>query len=234
MAVDNSLAEEDSIAEMVLEPVLVLARLAQISLYPAGTKMFLQDGVFHIQEVSITQSMYRWWNKYSREDLTYLFEPIRRFTTIYKNKTTFEQKEVLNEIIKYSVTGLEKLRDTYSSQRSLDHSLAYYQSFLLQCANLKGTPEIKRTPYLRAVENVRTTSPPPLELSSECVSISKFHDKLSGIWSLEDIRLYRTLLVEVEGAEGEEQRQSHLKTLNSFLETKEIEIKNIMDSIHRP
>lgn len=270
MAEDNTLQEENPSTRMLFEPVLVISRLAQASLYPVGTKLYVRENAIYIQPPSLFQSMNRWMSGDSREDLTYLYEPIQRFIHIYKHKTTKKQREVLKNIVENSIAGLEKIRDTYGAHRIIDHSLAYYQSFLVKCIGLKTTVVPKRSPYhppltpssddeeemtdisLPAAStsssgsskkkdkdrhkskysNERDTSVGDTSTSSS--SEDKVTDKLSGVWALEDIQMLRTMIMESQSSDNDEERQSRLKTLNSFLDSKELEVKKAIDSLHRP
>lgn len=231
----NALTEEDSVIDMSLEPVLVLARLAQISLYPVGSKLYLREGMIRIQEYGVMQPLFRWMGGDSREDLTYLFDPIRRFTDIYKNKTTRTLRDVMKNIVGAAVSGLEKLRETYGSHRIVDHSLAYYQTFLIQCADLKVVVSgVKRSPFISA-NDTSTDDIPPLELVDKVIpeGISKASNVI-GVWSNDDIRMLATMIEEGKSAEGNVQLKSRMKTIESFLESKEIEIKKMIDAQVRP
>jgi len=231
----NALTEEDSVIDMSLEPVLVLARLAQISLYPVGSKLYLREGMIRIQEYGVMQPFYRWIGGDSREDLTYLFDPIRRFTDIYKNKTTKKLRDVMKNIVGAAVSGLEKLRETYGSHRIVDHSLAYYQTFLIQCADLKVVVSgIKRSPFIGA-NDTSTDDIPPLELADKVIPEgSSKASNVIGVWTNDDIRMLATMIEEGQSAEGDVQLKSRLKTIESFLESKEIEIRKMIDSQVRP
>ena len=231
----NTLAEEDSIIDMSLEPVLVLARLAQISLYPVGSKLYLREGMIRIQEYGVMQPLYRWIGGDSREDLTYLFDPIRRFTDIYKNKTTKRLRNVMKNIVGAAVSGLEKLRETYGSHRIVDHSLAYYQTFLIQCADLNVVvSNIKRSPFIGG-NDTSTSDIPPLELADKVLPESSSRaSSVIGVWTNDDIQMLATMIIEGQSAEGDEQLKSRLNTIESFLKSKEIEIKKMIDSQARP
>ena len=231
----NTLAEEDSVIDMSLEPVLVLARLAQISLYPVGSKFYLREGMIRIQEYGIMQPLYRWIGGDSREDLTYLFDPIRRFTYIYKTKTTEKLRNVMKHIVGAAVRGLEKLRETYGNHRIVDHSLAYYQTFLIQCADLKVVVSgVKRSPYFGG-NDMSTDDIPPLELADKVIPEGNSKtSSMIGVWTNDDIRMLATMIEEGNNAEGDEQLKSKMKTIESFLESKEIEIKKMIDSQIRP
>jgi hypothetical protein len=231
----NTLAEEDTIIDMSLEPVLVLARLAQISLYPVGSKLYLREGMIRIQEYGVMQPLFRWIGGDSREDLTYLFDPIRRFTDIYKNKTTKKLRDVMKNIVGAAVSGLEKLRETYGSHRIVDHSLAYYQTFLIQCADLKVVVSgIKRSPFIGGTDN-STDDIPPLELSDKVIPEANSRaSNVIGVWTNDDIQMLATMIIEGKSAEGEVQLKSRLNTIESFLKSKEIEIRKMIDSQVRP
>jgi len=235
----SSLKEDDPSAKMLFEPVLVLSRLAEVSLYPLGTKIYVRGNSVRIQPYSITQPITRWMAGDSREDLTYLYEPIRRFSHIYRNKTNDTQRAILKPIVERAIQGLEKLRNTYGTHRIIDHSLAYYQTFLVQCIRPNERAFTHRSPFMGSAKPM-ITEIPQIDLAAdsdeetnERDSSSKI-DKLSGVWALDDIRMLRTMLAETDDASGEDEKMSRLKTLNSFLDSKELEVQKALDGIHRP
>ena len=249
MAAENessSLKEDDSSSKMLFEPVLVLSRLAEVSLYPLGTKIYVRGNSIRIQPYSITQPLTRWMAGDSREDLTYLYEPIRRFSHIYRTKTNDTQRMILKPIVERAIQGLEKLRNTYGTHRIIDHSLAYYQTFLVQCVRPNERAFMHRSPFTGSAKSM-ITEIPQIDLAEESDDDSNDRDttsrsrsssgkidKLSGVWALDDIRMLRTMLSETDDASGEDERTSRIKTLNSFLDSKELEVQKALDGIHRP
>jgi len=241
----SSLKEDDSSVKMLFEPVLVLSRLAEVSLYPLGTKIYVRGNSIRIQPYSFTQPISRWMSGDSREDLTYLYEPVRRFSHIYRTKTNDTQRTILKPIVERAIQGLEKLRNTYGTHRIIDHSLAYYQTFLVQCVRPNERAFTHRSPYMGGSKPM-ITEIPQIDLAAdldeetnERGSVSRSPggtkiDKLSGVWALDDIRMLRTMLAETDEASGEDEKASRLKTLNSFLDSKELEVQKALDGIHRP
>lgn len=244
----SSLKEDDSSTKMLFEPVLVISRLAEVSLYPLGTKIYVRGNSIRIQPYSFAQPLTRWMAGDSREDLTYLYEPIRRFSQIYRTKTNEPQRVVLKPIVERAIQGLEKLRNTYGTHRIIDHSLAYYQTFLVQCIRPNERAFTHRSPFLGGAKSM-ITEVPQIDLadmagdesnersgaspSASGVAKAKI-DKLSGVWALDDIRMLRTMLAETDEASGEDEKASRLKTLKSFLDSKELEVQKALDGIHRP
>jgi hypothetical protein len=253
MASENespSLKEDDSSSTMLFEPVLVISRLAQLSLYPLGTKLYVRGNTIRIQEYSVTQPLSRWMSGDSREDLTYLYDPIRRFSQIYRTKTNETQRVILRNIIDRAIQGIEKLRNTYGTHRIIDHSLAYYQTFLVQCVRPNERTFTHRSPFMTNTNSHKMiTEIPQIDLADEnersvgsgstSDSSTQSHsdtklEKLSGVWALDDIRMLRTMLNETEESSGNDHRMSRLDTLGSFLNSKELEVQKALDGIHRP
>ena len=242
----SSLKEDDSSAKMLFEPVLVLSRLAEVSLYPLGTKIYVRGNSVRIQPYSITQPFTRWMSGDSREDLTYLYEPIRRFSHIYRVKTNDTQRAILKPVVERAIQGLEKLRNTYGTHRIIDHSLAYYQTFLVQCVRPNERAFTHRSPFMGGTKPVITEIPQidladtsddegnDRDTAARSRSSSGHIDKLSGVWALDDIRMLRTMLSETDEASGEDEKTSRIRTLNSFLDSKELEVQKALDDIHRP
>jgi hypothetical protein len=296
---DTTLHEESNVADSLFEPVLVVSRLAQASLYPVGTKLYVRDNAIYIQPPSLFQSVNRWWSGDSREDLSYLFEPIQRFTQIYKNKAHKRHREILKTIVESAITGLEKVRDTYGAHRIIDHSLAYYQTFLVKCIGSKMTVVPKRSPFHPPMPDSEGVPEMSLEDAPADVSSGKSSDskkfgkskdekekdrsgkddrdrekekerdksgkerdkksgiaftpdvvsgedgddesgkpslaeKLSGIWSFDDIQMLKTMIQEARDSSNEDERQSRLTTLDSFLNSKELDIRRVIEGSHRP
>jgi len=245
----SSLKEEDSSPKMLFEPVLVVARLAQLSMYPIGSKLYVRENSIRIQSYSFTQPLTRWMSGDSREDLTYLYEPVRRFSHLYRTKTSNTQRTILRPIVEKAIRGLEKLRNTYGTHRIIDHSLAYYQTFLVRCVRPNERVFTHRSPYLESSAPI-ITEVPAIDMEdtndgdsinergtddthSQASTRSKM-DKLSGVWALDDIRMLRTMLIETEESSGDDQRKSRTATLNSFLDSKDLEVLKAFDDIHRP
>ena len=232
-AADNTLTSDDDIIDMTLEPVLVLARLSQVSLQPVGTKLYIRDGMVQLHSTGIMQPIVRWMGGDSREDLTYLFEPIRKFTEIYQKKATREQKTLMKQLIEHAVSGIEKLRETYGSYKIVDHSLAYYQTFLIHCGKLSiKSSAVKRSPYMEGIDSPIEIPPLPLEDDEEYTE--REMSKIAGIWSMEDLRMVCSIIHEIDSSANQDQRDARMKTLESFLNTKEVDIRRAIRENQRP
>ena len=226
----SPIKEEDTTTKMLFEPVLVLSRLAQLSLYPMGTRLYVRDNTVRIHSTGITQSITRWIAGDSREDLTYLYEPLQRFCRIYMTKTNKAQRNILKSVIERALTGLEVLRKTYGTHRIIDHSLAYYQTFLVRCLHPSTFGDSRKKHPLGPHDASLLAD---IDDASEAGTDSKI-DKLSGVWALDDIRMLRTMLDETDDSTSEDQKKSRLATLGSFLDSKELEVHKALDNIHRP
>lgn len=286
---DTSLREESNAEESLFEPVLVVSRLAQASLYPVGTKLYVRDNAIYIQPPSLFQSVNRWWSGDSREDLSYLYEPIQRFTQIYKNKAHKRHREILKGIVENAIVGLEKVRDTYGAHRIIDHSLAYYQTFLVKCIGSKMEVIPKRSPFHPPMGVEKEAVVPEMSLEDasgdsksgkekekerekgrdkekekerskekerekdgkdkkSAISFTPetstgddgdddaktSGDRLSGIWSFDDIQMLRTMIQEAKDSTNDDERQSRLTTLDAFLNSKELDIRRAIEGSHRP
>lgn len=284
---DTSLREESNAEETLFEPVLVVSRLAQASLYPVGTKLYVRDNAIYIQPPSLFQSVNRWWSGDSREDLSYLYEPIQRFTQIYKNKAHKRHREILKGIVENAIVGLEKVRDTYGAHRIIDHSLAYYQTFLVKCIGSKMEVIPKRSPFHPPMGGEKEAVVPEMSLEDasgdsksgkekekekerekgrdkekerskekdgkdkkSAISFTPetstgddgdgdsdaktSGDRLSGIWSFDDIQMLRTMIQEAKDSTNDDERQSRLTTLDAFLNSKELDIRRAIEGSHRP
>ena len=55
--------KEKERADLILEPMQVMIQLALLAHSPIGTKISVSNNILSIQPPSMTQGVYRWWNK---------------------------------------------------------------------------------------------------------------------------------------------------------------------------
>ena len=102
--------------ETILEPLQAILQIALLSFYPVGTKLTIQNNILTLQPPAYSQSMLRWYNNDTKEDLYFLFNVFHRFKKFYaqcKHDDGSVQHRLhllLNELAK---TGINKLIRTY-------------------------------------------------------------------------------------------------------------------------
>jgi hypothetical protein len=69
--------------ETILEPLQALLQIAYLSFTPIGTKLTIHNNILYIQPPNYSQSLVRWYNNDTQEDLFYLFNIFYRFKKFY-------------------------------------------------------------------------------------------------------------------------------------------------------
>lgn len=122
--------------ETILEPLQAILQLAFLSYCPHGSKVTIHNNLLCIQEPSFSQSIIRWYNNDTKDDLFYLFNACQRFTLYYQHlreiKVDKRKENLYTYLIYLSKKGLDKLIQTYSTtdKISLLHTLQLYKSLL--------------------------------------------------------------------------------------------------------
>lgn len=102
--------------ETILEPLQAILQIAMLSFYPVGTKLTIQNNILTLQPPAYSQSMLRWYNNDTKEDLYFLFNVFHRFKKFYAHckhddgSVQHRLHLLLNELAK---TGINKLIRTY-------------------------------------------------------------------------------------------------------------------------
>lgn len=109
-------SEKKERVEMVLEPLQAMTQLAIMTHCPIGSKFSISNNLLCIQTPSWSQSVTRSFNHDKKDDLYFLFNVINRYYTFYvhlKNKKG-KISELFDLIIDMSISGLDKIINTYS------------------------------------------------------------------------------------------------------------------------
>ena len=103
--------------ETILEPLQAIFQIALLSFYPVGTKLTIQNNIMTLQAPNYSQSMSRWYNNDTKEDLYFLFNVFHRFKKFYAHYKTDApgsvQYRLYALLIDMSKTGINKLIRTY-------------------------------------------------------------------------------------------------------------------------
>ena len=114
--------------ETILEPLHAILQVGFVSFYPVGTKLAIKGNMLIIQPPDYTQSMARWYNSDTQDDLCYLFNVFTRFNKYYAFLLT-EMPDLYSLLISNAVKGLEKLIRTYTNTNKphILHTLNMYK-----------------------------------------------------------------------------------------------------------
>ena len=103
--------------ETILEPLQAILQIAMLAFYPVGTKITIKNNIMMLQSPNYSQSMARWYNNDTKEDLYFLFNVFHRFKKFYAHYKADAPASVQHRLyallIDLSQTGINKLIRTY-------------------------------------------------------------------------------------------------------------------------
>jgi hypothetical protein len=117
--------------ETILEPLQALIQIALLSYFPIGSKLTIQNNILHIQAPSYSQSVTRWYNNDTQEDLFYLFNIFCRFKKFYIDIKVGHTK-LFELLISLAKNGINNLIRTYNQtdKTHVLHTLQMYKNML--------------------------------------------------------------------------------------------------------
>ena len=150
----------------------------------------------------------RWSNGDNREDLHNLFNPLKKAVLWYDT----DDEEVEN-ILSYSIRGLEKLQSSYNKNSVISHSIQFYINYLKKYISNQVSNQVDS------------------EDQEEENSISK---QLKQLWNKREITIINNILLELEDNRKKnengiiEEQDALIKTLETILSRKEEKVSNIL------
>ena len=117
--------------ETILEPLQALIQIALLAYYPSGSKLTIQNNILYIQAPSYSQSVTRWYNNDTQEDLFYLFNIFCRFKKFYTD-IRVEHAKLFELLIHLAKNGINNLIRTYNQtdKTHVLHTLQMYKNML--------------------------------------------------------------------------------------------------------
>lgn len=117
--------------ETILEPLQALVQIAFLSYYPIGSKLTIKNNILYIQAPCYSQSVTRWYNNDTQEDLFYLFNIFYRFKKFYID-VKVEHAKLFELLISLAKTGINNLIRTYNQtdKNHVLHTLHMYKNML--------------------------------------------------------------------------------------------------------
>jgi len=107
-----------------------------LSFKPRGTKIRINNNLLYIQEVGYFQSIVRYFCKSKKNDLQFLYMPIK-ISSIHFLKNTYNGINGIDKIFELAIKGLENLTETYKSDQIICHMLKSYTHIIQCCLNGK-------------------------------------------------------------------------------------------------
>jgi hypothetical protein len=122
--------------ETILEPLQAILQISYLSFAPIGTKLTINNNILQIQTPNYSQSVIRWYNNDTQEDLFYLFNIFYRFKKFYHFLNTptapADNKKLYDILIELAKSGIGNLIRTYSQTDKIHilHTLQMYKAML--------------------------------------------------------------------------------------------------------
>lgn len=183
----------------ILDPLSCLIRLSMLAFKPAGTKISISGNKISFNEPWIFQGTIRWSQGDNREDLHNLYNPIVKALSWYDNKN-----EEISNILRLSLEGLNKLKQSYNSNSIIHHTLDHY------CNIINNKPDIEK----------RKTRSENLNNSNSNLNLNinnHIFDELKKLWNKREISIVNNLLLEIE--DKYENKNSEIISLTNSIES---------------
>jgi len=217
--------------ETILEPLQALIQIGFLSYYPIGTKLTIQNNILYIQAPTYSQSVTRWYNNDTQEDLFYLFNIFCRFKKFYTDEKT-EYTELFTLLIELAKNGINNLIRTYNQTEKTHvlHTLQMYKNML------DGNNHHHIVPPNSPINltSVGESNSPPSALSGSSASttttISDMDDifiKISELYSDEVFKIIHQTLIAMKNDENN--YMHYADGLNMILRPVNIRIKKWID-----
>jgi len=138
--------------ETILEPFQAILQIAYLSFTPIGTKVTIHNNILYIQPPNYSQSIVRWYNNDTQEDLFYLFNIFYRFKKFYyflcgedsgndvagvavkdcEHSAKIVNKKLYELLIELAKNGIGNLIRTYGQTEKIHilHTLQMYKNIL--------------------------------------------------------------------------------------------------------
>ena len=209
--------------ETILEPLQALIQIGFLSYYPIGTKLTIQNNILYIQAPTYSQSVTRWYNNDTQEDLFYLFNIFCRFNKFYSDEKT-EYSELFTLLIDLAKNGINNLIRTYNQTEKTHvlHTLQMYKNMLDGNSHHHIVPP--NSPINLTPVGESNSSP------SSTAAISDMDDifiKISELYSDEVFKIIHQTLIAMKNDENN--YMHYADGLNMILRPVNIRIKKWID-----
>ena len=118
------------IEKYILDPLSVIIKLAILAKKPIGCKIAINNNIIYIQEVGVFQSLVRYLYNNNKNDIQYLYNPIELACKNYLSKECIKIYPNIKNLFIDAIKGLEKLKETYSHNMIITHTLYLYCSII--------------------------------------------------------------------------------------------------------
>ena len=219
--------------ETILEPLQAILQIAMLAFYPVGTKITIKNNIMLLQSPNYSQSMARWYNNDTKEDLYFLFNVFHRFKKFYAHYKTDAPESVQHRLyallIDLSKTGINKLIRTYgqTDKPHILQTLTMYK-FILDdqlSPDLMTLQTTASKPY--KMKPVLNDDDPTSEMASTNNTVDDIFVSIVSIYTPELLNLiYNALLLM---RDNESNYAAYADGLNRIMEPTCVQLKKWID-----
>jgi hypothetical protein len=223
--------------ETILEPLQAILQIALLSFFPVGTKLTIQNNIMTLQPPNYSQSMARWYNNDTKEDLYFLFNVFHRFKKFYAHYKTDAPESVQHRLyallIDLSKTGINKLIRTYgqTDKPHILQTLTMYKFILDDQLSpdlmtlQTNAPTNASKPY--KMKPVLTDDDATSEMASTNNTVDDIFVSIVGIYTPELLNIMYNALILMR--DNESNYQAYADGLNKLLEPTCVQVKKWID-----
>ena len=225
--------------ETILEPMQAILQIALLTFYPVGTKLTIQNNIMTLQPPTYSQSMTRWYNNDTKEDLCFLFNVFHRFKKFYAHYKTDPPGSVHHQLyallIDMSKDGINKLIRTYA-QTDKPHilqTLTMYKFILddqlspelMTLPAPSGSKPHKMKPVLNDDDDPNSVG--GKEMSGSSNTVDDIFTTIVHVYTPELLNVMYNVLLLMQG--NESNYQAYADGLNKIMEPTCVQLKKWID-----
>lgn len=226
--------------ETILEPLQAILQISLLAFYPVGTKLTIQNNILMLQPPNYSQSMARWYNNDTKEDLYFLFNVFHRFNKFYAhckpdNGSVQHRLHVL--LIDLAKTGINQLMRTYgqTDKPHILQTLTMYKFILDE----QLSPELMMPPPVAANPTSSSKSykmkpilndddePKSSEMTGSNNTVDDIFVTIVDIYTPELLNIMHNTLILIRN--NESNYQAYADGLNKIMEPTCIQLKKWID-----
>ena len=172
---------------MILDPLTCIIRLAILSFKPQGTKISIHNNRITYCEPGFFQGTFRLAYGDNREDLHNIYNPIKKAALWFKNTDNN-----INNLFHHAIIGIKLLRDSYSKNSTIYHTLKLYQDLIK--ANLRNTSRNEhRNPINEETEDEGNAND-----KAKKIELNKIYLKLKNLWNERELSIINNFIIELK------------------------------------
>ena len=176
---------------MVLDPLTCIIRLAILSFKPPGTKISINNNRITYCEPGILQGTFRLAYGDNREDLHNIYNPIKKATIWFQNTD-----ENINNLFKHAILGIRLLRESYSKNSTIYHTLKLYQDLIKINLTLNKKDNKHIVFVCDDTDNDDSNITEKDKVKKQ--ELNKIYLKLKNLWNERELSIINNLIIELK------------------------------------